>query len=194
MSDAAALRAKRRRERILLNSEDRMKKIFGGDNYHENHLTITEREDNNPEDQSAVNFQTCSKKLPESDASAAPPKVSQSVPAEQGNPQVFDSLMFWLTFGGLIRLVDAANYSWAFASWALLPFLLVFCSVEMLFHSRSSPAPSGLMDIAAQLAGIDSTKVVIFKRVFRIVMNFINTFCSYFIGLIIMEVISQLFF
>ena len=41
----AALRAKRRRDRILMNSEDRMKKIFGGENYHENHLTIVENEE-----------------------------------------------------------------------------------------------------------------------------------------------------
>ena len=194
MSEAAALRAQRRRERILMNSEDRMKKIFGGDNYHENHLTITERVDNDTQDLSVANFQTCSKKLPESDTSAALPKSSQTVSIEQENPQVLDSLLFWLIFGGLIGLLDAANCSWIFASWALLPFLLVFFSVEMLFNSRLPQAPSGLMDVAAQLAGIDSTKVLIFKRFFRIAMNFTHTFCSYFIGLIIMEVISQLFF
>ena len=78
MSDkAAALRAKRRRERILMNSEDRMKKIFGGDNYHENHLTITDRESNDLEEQSVQltpgQAQACSKTLPKLNTTTALP-------------------------------------------------------------------------------------------------------------------------
>ena len=40
MADLAAKRAARRQRKILENPEDRMKRIFGGENYHEDHLTV----------------------------------------------------------------------------------------------------------------------------------------------------------
>jgi hypothetical protein len=40
MADAGARRAERRKQRILENPEDRMKRIFGGQNYHDEHLTL----------------------------------------------------------------------------------------------------------------------------------------------------------
>ncbi len=42
MSETAAMsRAERRRQRILNNTDERMKKIFGGQNYHEEHLKLS---------------------------------------------------------------------------------------------------------------------------------------------------------
>ena len=196
MSDAAALRAKRRRDRILLNSEDRMKKIFGGQNYHENHLTITESEMVVAEEDSvrasieSLNFSD----NVSTEKSRSPTVTKTEIPTEQKKSSAVGTIIVWLFFGCLVRMATASEFSWMFANQAFLPYAIFFVSTELLADQSDHQNPSGVLEIVAQLAGVQPAQIHVFKRVLKTVINFTNTFSSYFIGLTLMEIILQLFF
>ena len=191
----AALRAKRRRDRILMNSEDRMKKIFGGENYHENHLTIVESEGGLAE------RAACTDKAPllasrfMDNSSASSNQQLKRESNELTAPEKAESsVIFWFLLGCSIKLLDAASYSWTFANSAFLPYIVSFVTLAIFFSGETQKNSAGVIEIVAQLAGIDQNQISNLKRIFKTVMNFNKTFCSYFLGFLTVEVIVQFLF
>ena len=197
----AALRAKRRRDRILMNSEDRMKKIFGGENYHENHLTIVESEGGLAEREISERA-ACTDKAPllasrfmDNSSASSNQQLKRESNVLTAPEKAESSVIFWFLLGCSIKLLDAASYSWTFANSAFLPYTVSFVTLAILFSDETRVQNSaGVIEIVAQLAGIDQNQISNLKRIFKTVMNFNKTFCSYFLGFLTVEVIVQFLF
>lgn len=210
MASAAALRAQRRRDRILMNSEDRMKKIFGGENYHENHLTIVENEDiccvgeNEKSDTtlgSQLNEQSVPKapQIPSPDDSASTLNKEFDIASNESSVlgTIEMSVVFWCFWGSCIKFADVAGYSWTYAGSALLPYIISFATLAAFRPGESrlqNQNSAGVTEIVAQLAGIRPAQISAFKCIFKTVMNLNKTFCAYFLGFLAMEVIIQYLF
>ena len=196
----AALRAKRRRDRILMNSEDRMKKIFGGENYHENHLTIVENEGGAVGENEISESEAYTPKPPllgsrftdHSSASTQKLKLETNELTALGKAEI--SVVFWFILGCSIKLLDAASYSWTFANSAFLPYIVSFVTLAFFSNESRVQNSAGVIEIVAQLAGIDPNQISTLKRIFKTVMNFNKTFCSYFLGFLTVEVMIQFLF
>ena len=135
----AALRAKRRRDRILMNSEDRMKKIFGGENYHENHLTIVESEGGLAEREISERA-ACTAKAPllasrfmDNSSASSNQQLKRESNVLTAPEKAESSVIFWFLLGCSIKLLDAASYSWTFANSAFLPYIVSFVTLAIFF-------------------------------------------------------------
>ena len=161
MSNAAALRAERRRQRILENSNDRMKKIFGGENFHEEHLKLDSVDTSVEafEEHASRTFSTANKNQ----------NLANNLHATQSfDPSVFEAILMgqqngmknqettvesnvppsyirtsafpWLILGILIRIVLSSQYASFLMDSAVVPLLLTFSSVEFLFPIEERPS------------------------------------------------------
>ena len=157
MSNAAALRAERRRQRILENSNDRMKKIFGGENFHEEHLKLdsvdTSMEAFEEHARIANKNQTFENNLHA--AQNFDPSLFEALLMGQQNvknnqetavesnvlPSYARTSAFpWLILGILIRIVLESQHASLLMDSAVVPFLVIFSSVEFLFPIEERPS------------------------------------------------------
>lgn len=200
---AAAKRAERRRQRILNNSEDRMKKIFGGQNYHEEHLklatTPNEEEDandiipvqsfnnqvtrNDPMDENILSGENIFSQLTQ-------PKKEEKKLSTQ-NPAL--SWTFWTLLGALMRfLITNPVISGILYENVLTPFLVTFMTVCFISDGMALQTSSVLIDIIGLFAGLDSVKITRLKTILSIIINLWYFFISYFAGFLAIDIILAL--
>ena len=94
-------RAERRRQKILQNADDRMRKICGGQNYHEEYLKTPYNAIANED----------------------------ITPFFKSSDQVYDVnrgtfWIFWFILGVMIRLVGTSKYSWGICDSSFIPYSL----------------------------------------------------------------------
>jgi len=187
MSDtAAAKRAERRRQRILQNSDDRMKRIFGGENYHEEHLKLAET----PIADTNENLTPFVRSLPRENM----PTRTTTEPIEKSNPiqtvKIGTFWIFWTILGMLTRLVLESSYSWIIGDNSLTAYVLIFTVFNILLREKQNQmSAGGIFDIVGLFAGLDSKKISSIKFVFSIVSELFNTLLSYFAGFLLLDIV-----
>ena len=204
MSNAAALRAERRRQRILENSNDRMKKIFGGENFHEEHLKL------DSVDTSVEAFEEHAKTVYSANGNQ---NSENNVHAAQSfDPSVFEALLMgqqnaknnqetavesnvppsyvrtsafpWLILGILIRIVLTSQYASFLMDSAVVPFLLTFSSVEFLFPIEERPG-----QLFAVLGLINPKIMPIVWQIYCLMSRFMRCVALYMLSFTTTEVI-----
>ena len=213
MAEAAALRAERRRQRILQNSENRMTKIFGGENYHDGHLTmespnestshVDQMQEAQPVQSHPNMFQGESLGLSNSNtADDENFQQLQSLLLGQTNvnqqpsqnhakleSSAKNSLLIWIFIAIACRIMLASAYSWICMDNAFLTFTLVFILMESVFPNRERP--SEILNIIATLTGIDSRKITSLATTYSMIRRYINYFCVFFITFIFSEMLMN---
>ena len=191
MSETAAeKRAERRRQKILQNSEDRMKKIFGGQNYHEGHLKVAEMPSTNAvENENIDNLDIAQfvRNIPRETAPADPTKGSSNriLDVKRGTFWIF-----WFILGMIICLVLTSKYSWVICDSSVTPYGLTFTVVNFLLRGKKHQgAAGGILDIIGLFAGLDANKIASIKFAYSIVTEFFNTLISYFAGFMLLDVV-----
>jgi len=196
MSDtAAARRAERRKQKILQNSDDRMKRIFGGQNYHEEHLKLT----TNPDPDTNENITPLVRNFPTSENNILTenPFLLGLNPATEnvGRPSVVPPVktgtfwIFWTILGMAIRFVLATNYSWVFGDNCLIPYGLTFSVVNFLLSQKEQASAGGIFDVIGLFAGLDSKRIARIKFTLSLITQFFNTLISYFAGFMLLDVV-----
>lgn len=184
---AAMLRAERRRQRILQNSDDRMKKIFGGQNYHEEHLKLSSNLNENEE---SVVLSTPTNPQQVEPRNFPTPIQTLEAPAShvQASQKSF-SWTFWLFLGMIVRLILSSSWSWICSDNALLPYFLIFISIQMFFNKQSNSS-TGILDILCLFARLNPGQISILKHILSILSCFFNTFSSYLFAFVITDMIQ----
>ena len=208
---AAAKRAERRRQKILQNSDDRMKRIFGGQNYHEEHLKVAEMPasdvaisenftnenftNGNLTNENFINGNFTNENLAQ---------FVRSIPSgtmgtdslgmsNSKSPQIVSRgtfWIFWVIFGILIRLILTSKYSWAICDSSLTPYGLIFVFVNFLLPQKNQQGlAGGILDVIGIFAGLDAKKIASFKFTLLIITEFFNTLLSYFAGFLLLDVV-----
>lgn len=196
MSDtAAAKRAERRKQKILQNSDDRMKRIFGGQNYHEEHLKLATTPDADTNENITTPF-VRSYPTRENSITTETPFVTGYPTETVGRSNSIHAVktgtfwIFWTILGMIIRLVLASNYSWVFGNNSLIPYGLTFSVVNFLLRDKQHQGSAGgIFDIIGLFAGLDSKKIASIKFALSIVTEFFNTLLSYFAGFVLLDVV-----
>ena len=191
MSETAAeKRAERRRQKILQNSDDRMKMIFGGQNYHEGHLTVAEMPSTNAvenEDIANLDIAEFVRNIPRETTPAEPTEGSSNRIHEVKRGTFW---IFWFILGMIIRLVLTSNYSWVICDSSVTPYGLTFTVVNFLLRGKKHQGPAGgILDIIGLFAGLDANKIASIKFAYSIVTEFFNTLISYFAGFMLLDVV-----
>ena len=192
MSETAAeKRAERRRQKILQNSEDRMKKIFGGQNYHEGHLQVAEMPStsNAVENEDIANLDIAQfvRNIPRETTPADPTEGSSNRIHEVKRGTFW---IFWFILGMIIRLVLTSKYSWVICDSSVTPYGLTFTVVNFLLRGKKHQgAAGGILDIIGLFAGLDANKIASIKFAYSIVTEFFNTLISYFAGFMLLDVV-----
>ena len=210
MAEAAAIRAERRRQRILQNSENRMTKIFGGQNYHDGHLTMespNELSNHVDQIQEAQPFQPHSNResLGMSHSMTADDEsfqqlqslllgqanVNQQPSQNHANLEssAKNSLLIWIFIGIACRIMLASAYSWICMDNAFLTFTIVFVLMESVFPNQDRP--SEILNIITTLTGIDSRKIKSLATTYSMIRRYINYFCVFFITFIFSELLMN---
>ena len=187
----AEKRAERRRQKILQNSDDRMKRIFGGQNYHEGHLQVAEMPStsNAVENENIDNLDIAQfvRNLPRETTPAAPTEGSSNRIHEVKRGTFW---IFWFILGMIIRLVVTSKYSWVICDSAVTPYGLTFTVVNFLLRGKKHQgAAGGILDIIGLFAGLDANKIASIKFAYSIVTEFFNTLISYFAGFMLLDVV-----
>ena len=91
-------RAERRRQKILQNADDRMRKICGGQNYHEEYLKAP------------------SNAIANEDITPFVISIDQVHDVKRGTIWIF-----WFILGVMIRLVGTSKYSWGICDSSFMP-------------------------------------------------------------------------
>ena len=191
MSETAAeKRAERRRQKILQNSEDRMKKIFGGQNYHEGHLKVAEMPSTNAvENENIDNLDNAQfvRNIPRETAPADPTEGSSNRIHDVKRGTFW---IFWFILGMIICLVLTSKYSWVICDSSVTPYGLTFTVVNFLLRGKKHQgAAGGILDIIGLFAGLDANKIASIKFAYSIVTEFLNTLISYFAGFMLLDVV-----
>ena len=133
---AAAKRAERRRQKILQNSEERMKRIFGGENYHDQHLKLVPAQCDN----SSLQHET----------DVVPGLVTPAAAVDLNEKEELktsfiatlkSSKTFWICLGVLVRVILQFDL---IMDNALLPFILLFVSLMFLAHNSQNSEASNI--------------------------------------------------
>ena len=196
MSDtAAAKRAERRKQKILQNSDDRMKRIFGGQNYHEEHLKLTTTPDADTNENITPfvrNFPTRENNITTETPFVLGYPATETVGRSNSTHTVKTGTfwIFWTILGMIIRLFLASNYSWVFGDNCLVPYGLTFSVVNFLVRDKQQQGSAGgIFDIIGLFAGLDSKKIASIKFSLSLVTEFFNTLLSYFAGFMFLDVV-----
>ena len=205
MSDSASIRAERRRQRILKNSDDRMKQIFGGQNYHDEHLKI---DSNTNEDfvdgqleslgispNAQINgqlFESVQRSNEENLLQSLllgqnEPKIDTNLSERKQLPFVRSTNATWILLGIATRVLLTNEFSWLLMDTALLSFFIIFISLEVLFPIQEQP--NQIFTIIATLTGIDPNKIASITSIYCIIKRFINSFSIYFVSFVVTEII-----
>ena len=139
-------RAERRRQKILQNADERMKKICWGQNYHEEYL------------------KTPSNAIANEDIT---PFVRSSNQIQEVNRGTF--WMFWFILGGIICLVGTSKYSWGICDISFMPYGLTFTIFNFLIPVKQLQGSAGsILAFIGLCAGLDANKIATMKikRVF----------------------------
>ena len=213
MAEAAAIRAERRRQRILQNSENRMTKIFGGQNYHDGHLTmesphgptshVNQMQEVQPVQSQPNMFQGESLGLSHS-ITADDENFQQLQSLLLGQTHVNqqpsqnhvklessakNSLLIWIFVGIACRIMLASAYSWICLDNAFLTFTSIFIFMEFVFPNQERP--SEILNIIATLTGIDSRKITFLATTYSMTRRYINYFSVFFITFIFSEMLMN---
>ena len=191
MSETAAeKRAERRRQKILENSDDRMRRIFGGQNYHEGHLKVAEMPSTNAvENENIANLDIAQfvRNIPRETTPADPTEGSSNRIHEVKRGTFW---IFWFILGMVIRLVLTSKHSWVICDSSVTPYGLTFTVVNFLLRGKKyQGAAGGILDIIGLFAGLDANKIASIKFAYSIVTEFFNTLISYFAGFMLLDVV-----
>lgn len=189
MSSAAEIRAERRRQRILQNSDDRMKKIFGGQNYHEEHLKLNSTLD---EGESVVCERTINPSSPSVSQSETLqpqdiPKLKESSPEPKTQSYKLTWLL-WLFFGAIVRIIMATSMSYYLMDNALFVFALTFLSYFMT-SSIGSQVDLGVVELMLKLANLSPIQLRRLKLCYFLVVEIFSFFFAYFAGFLLIDVL-----
>ena len=144
-----------------------MRKICGGQNYHEEYLKTPYNAIANED----------------------------ITPFFKSSDQVYDVnrgtfWIFWFILGMIIRLVLTSKYSWVICDSSVTPYGLTFTVVNFLLRGKKHQgAAGGILDIIGLFAGLDANKIASIKFAYSIVTEFFNTLISYFAGFMLLDVV-----
>lgn len=211
MGDAAAKRAERRRQKILLNSEDRMKRIFGGDNYHDEHLQLvtSPAEDPSPDglnlpaalqdipllnnEVSSILEQLLETSGPPGVRPAPPEKLVTNDKIQAESPRIgknfYDSALFWACCGVLIRILLSTPYSYVVMDNALVSYAILAGALLIFIPKPPSASVSSTLEIIAKFSGLPESKIRAATKSYVLCKKIMCTFTSYFIGFVLLDIV-----
>ena len=166
MSETAAeKRAERRRQKILENSDDRMRRIFGGQNYHEGHLQVAEM----PSTSNAVENENIANLDIAQFVRNIPRETTPADSTEGSSNQIHEVKrgtfwIFWFILGAMIRLVGTSKYSWGICDSSFMPYGLTFTMFNFLIPVKQHQGSAGaILAFIGLCAGLDARKIASMK-------------------------------
>ena len=160
-------RAERRRQKILQNADDRMRKICGGQNYHEEYLKTPPNAISNED---------------------ITPFVRSSDEVHDVKRGTF--WIFWFILGAMICLVGTSKYSWGICDSSLVPYGLTFTIFNYLIPVKQHQGPAGaILAFIGLCAGLDANKIASMKFALSIVSEFFKTLITYYVGFMLLNVV-----
>ena len=160
-------RAERRRQKILQNADDRIRKICGGQNYHEEYL------------------KTPSNTIANEDITPFVKSSNQVHDVKRGTFWIF-----WLILGVMIHLVGTSKYSWGVCDCSFIPYGLTFTIFNSLIpvkqHQGSARA---ILAFIGLCAGLDANRIASMKFALSIVSEFFKTLITYYVGFMLLDVV-----
>ena len=160
-------RAERRRQKILQNANDRMKKICGGQDYHEEYL------------------KTPSNAIANEDITTFVRSSDQVHDVKRGTFWIF-----WFILGAMIRLVGTSKYSWGICDSSFMPYGLTFTIFNYLIPVKQHQGSAGvILAFIGLCAGLDANKIASMKFALSIVSEFFKTLIIYYVGFMLLNVI-----
>ena len=159
-------RAERRRQKILQNADDRMRKICGGQNYHEEYLKAP------------------SNAIANEDITPFVISIDQVHDVKRGTIWIF-----WFILGVMIRLVGTSKYSWGICDSSFMPDGLTFTIFNFLIPVKQHQGSAGaILAFIGLCAGLDSNKIASMKFALSIVSEFFKTLITYYVGFMLLDV------
>ena len=160
-------RTERRRQKILQNADDRMRKICGGQNYHEEYL------------------KTPSTAIANEDITPFVKSSDQVHDVKRGTFWIF-----WFIFGVMIRLVGTSKYSCGICDSSFMPYGLTFTILNFLIPVKQHQGSAGaILAFLGLCAGLDANKIASMKFALSIVSEFLKTLITYYVGFMLSDVV-----
>ena len=144
-----------------------MRKICGGQNYHEEYLKTPYNAIANED----------------------------ITPFFKSSDQVYDVnrgtfRIFWFILGVMIRLVGTSKYSWGVCDCSFIPYGLTFTIFNSLIpvkqHQGSARA---ILAFIGLCAGLDANRIASMKFALSIVSEFFKTLITYYVGFMLLDVV-----